>query len=49
MATNSAALLLCSSEWSEWHFSKEHIDFLSQRWSECTVFHVGARCFVSAA
>ena len=41
METNSAALLVCSSGWSEWHFRKEHIDWPSQRWSERTVLHIG--------
>jgi hypothetical protein len=40
MATNSAALLMCSLELCEQHFRKEHIYFLKQRWSERTVLHV---------
>ena len=49
MKTTSAASLMCSSEWSQWHFRMEHIDFLNQCWSKRTILHVGEWCFVGAA
>lgn len=46
-----SALSMCSPEWQERHFGKEHIDFFKQRWSERTVlrveqgfFECGLRC-----